>query len=257
LDPKSYPTLLGDQQARLVVSDPPYNVPIAGHVGGKGAVHHREFMMASGEMTSEQFRAFLLRAAGLLAAFSVDGSLHYIFMDWRHTADILAAGSATYAELKNICVWRKTNAGMGSLYRSQHELIFVFKNGTAAHINNVNLGINGRSRSNVWDYAGISSFGKHRDELLAIHPTVKPVALIEDVIKDASMRGDIILDPFGGSGTTLISAEKTKRRAAVMEIDPLYVDAIIRRWQAFTGRAVVLAETGERFSQRERLLIAP
>ena len=257
LEIKSYQTLLDSQQARLVVTDPPYNVPIAGHVGGKGAVQHREFVMASGEMTTEQFRSFLASIFIILAAFSIDGSLHYIFMDWRHAAEMLAAGNAIYPELKNICVWRKTNAGMGSLYRSQHELVFVFKNGTAEHINNVNLGVHGRNRSNVWDYPGINSFGNHRDELLAIHPTVKPVALIADVIKDASARGDLILDPFAGSGSTVIAAEKTKRRAAVMEIDPLYVDAIIRRWQTYTGSAAVLASTGERFSDRERRLIAP
>jgi DNA modification methylase len=252
----SYETLLGDERAGLVVTDPPYNVPIAGHVSGNGAVQHREFAMATGEMTSAQFQLFLGNVFVTLARFSVDGSLHYVFMDWRHAAEILAAGNAIYNELKNICVWCKTNAGMGSLYRSQHEFIFVFKNGTAGHINNVNLGVHGRNRSNVWDYAGINSFGKHRDELLSIHPTVKPVALIADVIKDASARGDLVLDPFAGSGSTVIAAEKTKRRAAVIEIDPLYVDAVIRRWQTFTGNAAVLASTGERFSDRERLLIA-
>ena len=222
LDPDSYSKLLGAEQARLVVTDPPYNVPIAGHVSGKGAIQHREFAMASGEMTSAQFQSFLENVFATLARFSVDGSLHYVFMDWRHAGEIIPAGKVIYSELKNICVWRKTNAGMGSLYRSQHEFIFVFKNGTAAHINNVNLGVHGRSRSNVWDYAGINSFGSHRDELLAIHPTVKPVALIADVIKDASARGDLILDPFAGSGSAVIAAEKTKRRAAVIEIDPLY-----------------------------------
>jgi len=151
-------------------------------------------------------------AATNMSNFSADGSLHYIFMDWRHAAEILAVGKTVYSELKNVCVWRKTNAGMGSLYRSQHELVFLFKNGAAAHINNVNLGAHGRNRSNVWDYDGFNSFGKRRDELLAIHPTVKPVALIADVIRDASARGDLVLDPFGGSGSTIIAAEKTRRR---------------------------------------------
>lgn len=248
----SYQTLLGDKRARLVVTDPPYNVPIAGHVGGNGAVQHREFAMASGEMSPAQFEAFLATVTRNMAACSIDGSLHYIYMDWRHSAEILAAGKAVYSELKNICVWRKTNAGMGSLYRSQHEFIFVFKNGTAPHINNVNLGVHGRNRSNVWDYEGINSFGKHRDKLLAMHPTVKPVALEADIIKDASARGDLILDPFGGSGSTVIAAEKTARRAAVMEIDALYVDAIVRRWQSFTGKEAVCARTGATFAERER-----
>lgn len=248
----SYQTLLGDKRARLVVTDPPYNVPIVGHVGGNGVVQHREFAMASGEMSSAQFEAFLATALKNMAACSIDGSLHYIYMDWRHSAEILAAGKAVYSELKNICVWRKTNAGMWSLYRSQHEFIFVFKNGTSPHINNVNLGVHGRNRSNVWDYEGINSFGKHRDELLAMHPTVKPVALEADIIKDASARGDLILDPFGGSGSTVIAAEKTARRAAVMEIGVLYIDAIMRRWQSFTGKEAVCARTGATFAERER-----
>lgn len=251
----SYQALLADERARLVITDPPYNVPIAGHVGGSGAIHHREFPMASGEMSPEKFKAFLVIATTHMANCSTDGSLHYLFMDWRHTSEIIAAGNSAYSELKNICVWRKTNAGMGSLYRSQHEFVFVFKNGNAAHINNVNLGVHGRNRSNVWDYSGINSFGKHRDELLAMHPTVKPVALIADVIKDASARGDLILDPFGGSGSTVIAAEKTKRRAAVMEIDPLYVDAMVRRWQSFTGKTAVCAQTGATFVEREQAVL--
>jgi DNA modification methylase len=172
-------------------------------------------------------------------------------MDWRHSSEILAAGHAAYRELKNICVWRKANAGMGSLYRSQHEFVFVFKNGTAPHVNNVNLGAHGRNRSNVWDYAGVNGFGRHRDEFLAMHPTVKPVALVSDIIKDASHRDDLVLDAFGGSGSTLIAAEKTGRRAAIIEIDPLYVDATIRRWQTLTGRSAYCEVTGRTFTERE------
>jgi DNA modification methylase len=248
----SYEALLGDERARLIVTDPPHNVRIAGHAGGRGAVRHREFAMASGEMSPEEFKDFLGTAMQNMASFSIDGSLHYSFMDWRHAGAILTAGQTAYSELKNICVWRKPNSGMGSLYRSQHELVYVFKNGTAAHINNINLGVHGRNRTDIWDYDGLNSFGKDRDELLAMHPTVKPVALIADVIKDASERGDLVLDPFGGSGTTLIAAEKTQRRAAVMEIDPLYVDAIVRRWQTFTEKAAICAESGVTFAQRER-----
>ncbi len=252
----SYEALLDRERARLVFTDPPYNVCIRGHVGGAGGVQHREFAMASGEMASDQFTSFLAIAVKNLATYSLDGSLHYIFMDWRHCQEILAAGNAGYSELKNICVWRKTNAGMGSLYRSQHELVFVFKNGAAPHINNINLGVHGRNRSNVWDYGGINSFGKHRDELLAMHPTVKPVALVADVIMDASARGDVVLDAFGGSGSTLLAAEKTWRRAALIEIDPLYVDTAIRRWQAFTGKVAVCARSGATFAEREAALNA-
>jgi DNA modification methylase len=247
----SYEALLQGERARLVFTDPPYNVCISGHVGGAGHVQHREFAMASGEMAVDEFAMFLTKTVENLAANSLDGSLHYLCMDWRHCQEILTAGNSIYSELKNICVWRKTNAGMGSLYRSQHEFVFVFKNGTAPHINNINLGVHGRNRSNVWDYGGINSFGKHRDELLAMHPTVKPVALVADVIQDASGRGELVLDVFGGSGSTLLAAEKTRRRAALIEIDPLYVDRAIRRWQVFTGQAAICARSGELFTERE------
>jgi DNA modification methylase len=247
----SYKQLLGTARAQLVFTDVPYNVPISGHVCGSGAVQHREFEMASGEMTSAAFTEFLIQGFKNMAHFSVDGSIHYACIDWRHLPEILAAAAVVYSDFKNLCVWTKTNSGMGSFYRSQHELVAVFKNGTAPHINNINLGVHGRNRSNVWPYAGINSFGRHRDELLAIHPTVKPVALVADAIKDASARGDLVLDPFAGSGTTLIAAEKTRRRAAVMEIDPLYVDAIVRRWEAFTGKEAVCASTGATFAERE------
>jgi DNA modification methylase len=252
----SYEALLDGERARLVFTDVPYNVPIKGHVSRTGRHQHREFAVARGEMVSDQFTSFLAEAMKNLAAHSLDGSLHYLCMDWRHCQEILNAGKVVYSELKNICVWRKTNAGMGSLYRSQHELIFVFKNGAAPHINNVNLGVYGRHRTNVWDYGDINSFGKHRDELLAMHPTVKPVALVADVIKDASARGDLVLDAFGGSGSTLLAAEKTNRRAALIEIDPLYVDGMIRRWQAFTGKAAVCARSGATFAEREAAMNA-
>jgi DNA modification methylase len=253
LEPASYAKLLETARACVITADPPYNVPIDGHAVGLGRVKHREFAMASGEMTPDQFKAFLITTAKHLMDNSIDGSLHYIFMDWRHCKEILAAGESVYTELKNICVWNKTNAGMGSFYRSQHEFIFVFKNGRAPHINNIELGAHGRYRTNVWDYAGINSFGRARDALLALHPTVKPVALIADILQDCSKRGDLVLDAFGGSGTTLIAAEKTKRRAALIEIDPLYVDATIRRWQTYTGQAAICAKTGIAFEERERL----
>ena len=204
---------MGDERARMVFTDPPYNVPIDGHVGGSGATRHREFVMASGEMSKAAFKAFLETVFRHLAEFSMDGSIHYVCMDWRHMAEMLAAGQAAYAELKNLIVWVKDNGGMGTFYRSRHELIFTFKNGTAPHINSFELGQHGRYRTNVWQYRGANSFGSGRMQELPMHPTVKPVAMIADAIKDVSERQGIVLDAFGGSGSTLIAAHKTGRRA--------------------------------------------
>ncbi len=234
LEPESFRLLMGEDRARLVFSDPPYNVPIDGHVCGAGSVKHREFAMASGEMSRGEFVAFLTTACRNLAAASMDGAIHYICLDWRHAAEILEAGAAAYGELKNICAWVKSNGGMGSFYRSQHELVFVFKNGTAPHLNTIELGKHGRYRTNVWSYAGVNTFKRGRMEELESHPTVKPVALISDAIKDASRRGDLVLDCFGGSGSTLIAAEKTRRRARLIELEPTYCDVIVRRWQNLT-----------------------
>lgn len=256
LQPSSYGALLEDERAQLVFADPPYNVRVNGHAGGLGAVKHREFPMASGEMTSTEFTAFLSKAFENLVTFTTDGSIHFICMDWRHLQEVMTAGTANYTELKNICVWRKANAGMGSLYRSQHELVLVYKNGSTPHINNIELGTHGRYRTNVWDYQGINSFGRERDRLLASHPTVKPVALVADAIQDCSKRRDLVLDPFAGSGTTIIAAEKTKRRAAAIEIDPVYIDAIVRRWQAFTGKQAICAQSGMTFAEWEASLVA-
>jgi DNA modification methylase len=237
LDCRSYRAVMDNAQAALVITDPPYNVAIAGHVGGKGEIQHREFAMASGEMKPGEFIDFLASVFELLVRFSTDGSLHYIFMDWRHATELLAAGNATYARLINLCAWIKKNGGMGSFYRSRHELVFVFKNGTAPHRNNIELGKHGCNRTNVWEYGGINSFGRVTDEgnLLAMHPTVKPVQMIVDAILDCSARGDILLDPFLGSGSSLIAAERTGRVLRGIEIDPRYVDVAIRRWQRHTG----------------------
>ena len=191
--------------------------------------------MASGEMTQREFTNFLRRALTNLAEFSVDGSIHFICMDWRHIRELADAADDAYTELKNICVWSKSNAGMGSLYRSAHEFVFVYKNGRAKHINNVELGRFGRSRTNVWQYAGMSSFGKDRDASLAGHPTPKPLALVSDAILDCSKRGGIVLDAFAGSGTTLLAAEKTGRRGYGIELDPHYADLIIKRFEEVYG----------------------
>jgi len=249
-DPAAYQALLGDERAAAVICDPPYNVKIAGHVSGLGAIQHREFPMASGEMTPSEFAAFLTLICQHLAAFSRSGALHYLFMDWRHLAELLTAGAAVYTEFKNLCVWAKTNAGMGALYRSQHELILVFKHGTAPHRNNVALGKYGRYRSNVWTYPGVNTFRTGRDADLASHPTVKPVALIADAILDCTKRRDIVLDAFGGSGTTLIAAQRTGRRARVLELDPLYVDVTLRRFLHLTGIEPVHGASGQTWTER-------
>ena len=247
--PESFYALLGSFLAHIVFTDPPYNVVIPGNVSGRGPIQHRNFAMASGEMSAMEFISFLTRCCALMAKHSVGGSIHFLCMDWRHVREILEAGLLAYTELKNICVWVKDNGGMGSLYRSMHEFVLVFKNGTAPHRNNVQLGKYGRNRTNVWDYPCANTFSRQSEEgyLSALHPTVKPVAMVADAILDCSARGDVVLDPFMGSGTTLIAAERVGRRCYGMEIDPLYVDTIIRRWQAFTGDKAIHAVTGKSF----------
>ncbi|MCO6384885.1 DNA methyltransferase [Oceanicola sp. 502str15] len=233
LDAETVSALMRGEQARMVFCDPPYNVKIDGHVGNSGKIQHREFAMASGEMSEPEFTAFLRRAFQHLAEHSVDGSIHFLCMDWRHMAEMLAAGQGVYDELKNLIVWAKDNGGMGSFYRSLHELIFVFKKGRAPHINTFELGQHGRYRTNVWEYRGVNSRHAGRMEELALHPTVKPVQMIADAIRDVSGRGDIVLDIFGGSGSTLIAAEKTGRRGYLCELDPIYCDRILARWETF------------------------
>jgi DNA modification methylase len=254
--PAAYAKLLGGRTADLVFTDPPYNVRIDGHVSGLGRIRHSEFAMASGEMAETEYTQFLSTTLSQAAKASRDGALHYICMDWRHLYELLSAGREIYDGLLNLCVWNKNNGGMGSFYRSKHELIPVFKVGNAPHINNVELGRHGRNRTNVWDYAGLNTFRAGRLDELAMHPTVKPVALVADAIKDASRRSDLVLDPFAGSGTTIIAAEKTGRRAYALEIDPKYVDVIIRRWQALTGKEAILEATATSFEdtlkQRQR-----
>src|ERR1041385_1371338 len=251
LHESSFTKLMGSRRANLVFVAPPYNVRINGNVCGKGSIHHREFAMASGEMSPAEYIAFLTTTARLLSRFSSSGSVHYICADWRHIGELLAAGNQVYSELLNLCVWVKNNAGMGSLFRSQHELIFVFKNGRGRHVNNVMLGKYGRNRSNVWQYEGANTFSRQGDEgnLLALHPTCKPVNLVADAILDCSARGDIILDCFLGSGTTLIAAERVGRICHGMELDPRYVDVAIRRWQKHTGDHAIHAETGKSFDE--------
>jgi len=251
LEAAAYAALLQGEQAQMVFSDPPYNVRIDGNVSGLGQQRHREFAMGSGEMTEFEFTRFLVSATSLLARHSSEGSMHYLCMDWRHIARLLTAAREVYQELINICVWVKNNAGMGSFYRSQHEFVCVFRKGRGAHRNNVELGRFGRNRSNIWHYPGANSFSRVGDEgnLLALHPTVKPVALIADAIMDCTARRDIVLDGFLGSGTTVIAAERSGRRCYGIELDPLYVDVIVRRWQAFTRGEAVHEASGRSFNQ--------
>ena len=248
-DPVVYrPLMEGDPPARLVMTDEPYNVKISGHVTG-GA--HREFAMASGEMSADEFFAFNVASIGAATAHLVNGGVFGTFIDWRGLPTVHAAAARLGLEPLNLVVWAKTNAGMGSLYRSQHELLPIFKKGDAPHVNNVELGRKGRWRSNVWTYPGASSLGSDARGGLQDHPTVKPIAMLEDALLDLTHRGDIVLDPFLGSGSTLIAAERTGRVCLGLELDPLYVDVIVRRYEAVTGKAAILVETGESFTDLE------
>jgi 16S rRNA G966 N2-methylase RsmD len=244
LEPATVAALMGAERAQMVFTDPPYNVPVQGHVGGSGVIKHREFAMASGEMTKPEFTTFLRTAFERLVDASQDGSIHFICMDWRHMGEMLAAGADVYAELKNLIAWVKDNGGMGTFYRSRHELIFAFKNGTAPHANSFELGQHGRYRTNVWTYRGVNTLRPGRMEELSLHPTVKPVQMIADAIKDVSRRGAVVLDLFGGSGSTLIAAHKTGRRAYLCELDPVYCDRIVQRWEAYAKDEAELIACG-------------
>lgn len=245
---ESFEALLADERATLVFADSPYNVPIDGHVSGSGRVHHREFAMASGEMTPAEFTHFLRAVFRLCVRFSTDGSIHYQCMDWRHLREILDAADGVYTQFKQLLVWNKRNAGQGAFYRSQHELVLVFKSGRGKHINNFGLGETGRYRTNVLDYAGANGFYRGRDRDLVDHATIKSTALVADLLLDCSNRGDLVLDPFAGSGTTLLAAHHTGRRGAAVEIDPLYVDTAVRRLSAASGLPPVHAD-GRPFAQ--------
>ncbi|MCC6786758.1 MAG: ParB N-terminal domain-containing protein [Hyphomonadaceae bacterium] len=240
--------VVGSESVRASFTDPPFNVPVAGHVQVDSPHKHREFKMASGEMSAEQYQEFLTRAFQRTVDVSAEGSLHFVCQDWRSLGSMTAAGAAAFTEQKALIVWVKTNAGMGSLYRSQHELIFLYKKGKAAHTNNIKLGQHGRNRTNVWTYPGANAFGKGRDAALAAHPTVKPTALVADALLDVTRPGDVVLDPFAGSGTIILAAEKTGRRACAVEIEPHFVDVAVQRWQTMTGKSATLAGSQLNFS---------
>ena len=249
LERETYERLFEGATAAGAFTDPPYNVPIDGHVSGKGKATHREFPMGVGEMSEAEFTDFLSTSLTNICSFLMPGALLYACMDWRHIGEMLAAGRAAECDLLNLCVWAKSNAGMGSLYRSRHELVFVFRNGKQAHINNVQLGRFGRNRTNVWDYPNVNAFGRNE---LALHPTIKPIGLVADAILDSTKRNDIVLDPYLGSGTTVLAAERTNRRCYGIELDPLYVDTAIERWQEITGAKAqtLLGETYDQIKSR-------
>jgi DNA modification methylase len=251
LEDTSYRTLMAGAQATAVLTDPPYNVPVRGHVISNTESDHREFVMASGEMSPSQFQNFLNGSLLHATAHLCSGAILYVFMDWRHSLEIQTAGTSADLDLKNICVWVKSNGGMGSFYRSQHEFIFVFKHGKASHRNNIELGRHGRCRTNVWEYPGCNSFERQSAEgnLLDLHPTVKPVRLLADAMLDCTSRNDIVLDNFLGSGSTLLAAERVGRKLYGIELDPLYVDVAIRRWQRATGGQAIHAITGRCFDE--------
>jgi len=250
LEEDSYAALMQDDRAAMAFIDTPYNVVIENNVSGLGSFRHHDFAMACGEMSVAQFTDFLARVFFLLARYSLDGALHFICMDWRHLSEVLTAGGQVYIELKNICVWVKNHTGMGAFYRSRHELILVYKHGRAPHRNNILLGKYGRDRTNVWMYPSPRTLSEEGN-LLGMHPTPKSVRMVADAILDCTARGDIVLDGFLGSGTTVIAAERTGRRCFGLELDPLYVDTIVRRWQAYTGEQARLASSGRSFNELE------
>jgi DNA modification methylase len=245
---KHVATLMGTDSAAMTFMDPPYNVKTR-RIQGRGRTKHGDFIQACGEMSPLEFTKFLRRSLSNAAKRCKDGAIIFVCMDWRHMGELLAAGAANRIHLKNVVVWVKTNAGQGSFYRNQHELVFVYKAGDGANINNFGLGQHGRNRSNVWTYPGVNTFRAGRMDDLALHPTVKPVALVADAMRDCSRRGDIVLDLFMGSGTTVMAAERVGRRSFGLELDPLYVDTAIRRWQTYTKRDAILMSTGHAFDE--------
>ena len=255
-DSGSIGRLMGKERAAMAFLDPPYNVRVKDIVG-RGRTKHDEFAMASGEMSHPEFIEFLQETLSVASSVSRDGAVHFVCMDWRHLEELVCAGRGVYGAMLNLVVWAKSNAGQGSFYRSQHELIGVFRVGAEPHCNNIQLGRHGRSRSNVWHYAGVNSFRSGRMDDLAAHPTVKPIAMVADALKDCTRRGDIVLDTFCGAGTTIMAAERVGRRAFAIELAPKYVDVAVRRWQAFTRRDATLRGSGQTFEEvasvRQRL----
>ena len=247
-DPETFDRLMWGQKADVLFTDAPYNER-SSDIGSKGKAQHEDFVEASGEMTPVEFTRFLQTTLGNAAFCCRDGAIAFTTMNWQHISELMQAGTRVFGSLKQLCVWAKTNAGMGTFYRSQHELVFVWKVGSAPHTNNFKLGQGGRHRTNLWTYAGVNTFRSDRMEELKMHPTVKPVALIADALRDVCNRGEVVLDCFGGSGSTLIAAEKTGRIARLIEIDPRYCDVTIRRFQKLTGKKARLSAGNRTFDE--------
>ena len=248
----SYSALMKDCRAQMVFTNPRYNDPVDGYVTGPRKVHQPQSAPASGETSPSEFTAFLMTIFAQIVRNTLDGTIHFICMDWRRSEELISAARSVYSEFDNVCVWVKDEAGHGSLYRSQHELIFVLKSGKKSHRNNIQLGKRRRYRTNVWHYPSLNSSSSTPASSSVLHPTIKPVELVADAILDCTARGSIVLDPFLGTGTAVIAAERTGRLCFGMERDPTLVDTAVRRWQSFTGHAAVHNVTGKTFAQRER-----
>lgn len=246
LEPDNWCRLMAGAQGAMVLTDAPFNVPVNGHVSGSG--RHTEFAMASGEMSEAEFMTFNETYLRNMAAHLKDGAIVMAFMDHKHLYELMTAGRAAGLHHLNLCVWSKTNGGMGSLYRSQHELVLVLKHGKAPHTNTVQLGKHGRYRTNVWSHAGANSFSSSRDADLAAHATVKLVGLLAEAIRDVTRHGEIVLDAFSGSGSTILACERTRRIGYAVEIEPKYIDVAIRRWEAMTGEQATLDASGQSFA---------
>jgi DNA modification methylase len=246
--PSHFFRLMNGSSAAAVFTDPPYNLRVSS-IGGRGKVQHSEFAFASGKMSQTQYRTFLSQTLANGINVSREGAVHFVAMDWRHIADLIEVGRELYGAMQNLVVWNKTNAGQGTFYRSQHELIAVFSVGEQPHKNNIELGRYGRNRSNVWVYSGVNTFAKGRMEALSIHPTVKPIALVADALLDCTARGDVVLDQFAGSGTIVLAAEKTGRTAYAMEYEPKYVDVAIKRWQQTAKLEATLSGDGRGYDE--------
>jgi DNA modification methylase len=246
--PRNFTRLMNGTLAAAAFLDPPYNLRVSS-IGGRGRIRHPEFAFGSGEMQPQQFQRFLSKILANGIRASAEGAIHFVCMDWRHIADLISVGRKLYRDILNLVVWNKSNAGQGSFYRSQHELIGVFRVGERPHKNNIELGRFGRNRSNVWTYAGVNTFGRGRMEALAAHPTVKPTALVADALLDCTARGDAVLDQCAGSGTIFLAAEKVGRVAYGLEIEPRYVDVAIQRWQNLTKLEATLEGDGRSFEE--------
>lgn len=247
----AYSTLMQGLNAEMVFTEPPYDDTTDGYVVEFEKSRQSESAAASGEISSPGFIGFFTNVATHLRRHSVDRALHYICMDWRHSAELLAAAGSVYPELGNLCVWVKENAGQGSLYRSQHELVFVFKAGKKPHRNHSQTGQSDRCRSNVWKYRQAKPAARSADDESTPHPMSRPVELVADAILDCTVRGEVVLDPFLGSGTTIVAAERSGRVCYGIEFNPLRVDTIVRRWQAFTGHSAVEESTRKTFNEIE------